>query len=700
MRSLADALAAWPRAGRGALLLVLDQLEELFVYHDRPTIRCSRSWRRRSAAATPPSISCSRSARTRSRSSTGSRGTCRDCSITCCGSSISTRRRTQSAIVAPLERWNERSRRWTADRDRGGVRRRRCSTRSRPARSRSAKAAPARSSAIRAPSGVEAPYLQLVLERVWDEERRDGLETLRQQTLDRLGGATEIVRTHLDAALAALPSATRTSPARTFRHLVTPSGTKIALRIADLAEYADVDRNTARAARRSSSPATSAFSAPPATAATRSTTTPSPGRSSTGTPAGRSARSAVASGGASLFSAPSCSRSPGSPLPSRSSRSRRVMRSIQRGEVSRRHSRRRRLRPLIPITWQPSTRRSRPGTRRRRARRKAHCAWRSRRTRSPRRFVATPTPSTAPRSARTASSSSPPATTTRLGSGTPPPGTASTLSAATPTPSPAPPSAPTASSSSPPGTTTRLGSGMPPAGTASTPCRGGSAVFSPDGKLDRHGRRRRHGGDLGYRHRARRPYPPRPHRLRRNRRVQPGRQARRHGGRRRHGADLGRRHRAEPAHPPRPHRVRLRRRLQPRRQARPHRRQRRHRADLGHRHRAQPPHPPTATPTPSTAPPSAQTASSSSRPARRHGDGIARIWDTATGRSLHILRDSSVDSATFSPDGTLVLTAGDDVTARIWDAATGHSLPNPARPHWFRPQRRVQPGRHIRPNRR
>jgi WD40 repeat protein len=96
-----------------------------------------------------------------------------------------------------------------------------------------------------AAQGIVAPYLQLVLTRLWDEERRgwdaptgDGTRMLRLATLNRLGGADRIVRTHLDAALAALPPREQDVAGKVFRHLVTPSGTKIALRIADLAEYA------------------------------------------------------------------------------------------------------------------------------------------------------------------------------------------------------------------------------------------------------------------------------------------------------------------------------------------------------------------------------------------------------------------------------------------------------------------------------
>jgi WD40 repeat protein len=98
-----------------------------------------------------------------------------------------------------------------------------------------------------AEQGIVAPYLQLVLARLWDEERRDwdaatgdGTRVLRLATLNRLGGADRIVRTHLDAALAALPSHEQDVAGKVFRHLVTPSGTKIALRIVDLAGYAHV----------------------------------------------------------------------------------------------------------------------------------------------------------------------------------------------------------------------------------------------------------------------------------------------------------------------------------------------------------------------------------------------------------------------------------------------------------------------------
>jgi hypothetical protein len=88
---------------------------------------------------------------------------------------------------------------------------------------------------------VEAPYLQLVMERIWDVERERGSNVLRAATLTELGGAERIVEEHLERALQGLDEAERDLAARLFNHLVTPSGTKIAHAVDDLARYARVD---------------------------------------------------------------------------------------------------------------------------------------------------------------------------------------------------------------------------------------------------------------------------------------------------------------------------------------------------------------------------------------------------------------------------------------------------------------------------
>jgi len=87
---------------------------------------------------------------------------------------------------------------------------------------------------------IEAPYLQLVLERLWQVERERGSPLLRLTTLRELGGAESIVRAHLERALGSLQPAEQDVAATMFDHLVTPSGSKIAHRPRDLARYADV----------------------------------------------------------------------------------------------------------------------------------------------------------------------------------------------------------------------------------------------------------------------------------------------------------------------------------------------------------------------------------------------------------------------------------------------------------------------------
>ena len=88
---------------------------------------------------------------------------------------------------------------------------------------------------------VETPYLQLVMTRLWEEERKAGSRTLRLATLERLGHSELIVKTHLDGKMKALPRYARLVAARAFHHLVTPSGSKIAHSAEDLAAYTGLD---------------------------------------------------------------------------------------------------------------------------------------------------------------------------------------------------------------------------------------------------------------------------------------------------------------------------------------------------------------------------------------------------------------------------------------------------------------------------
>jgi len=89
----------------------------------------------------------------------------------------------------------------------------------------------------RAP-GIEAPYLQLVMQRLWDVERSRGSTTLQASTLAGLGGAAQVVADHLERAVEALTPGQRDLAASLFEHLVTPSGMKIAHETSDLAQFA------------------------------------------------------------------------------------------------------------------------------------------------------------------------------------------------------------------------------------------------------------------------------------------------------------------------------------------------------------------------------------------------------------------------------------------------------------------------------
>ncbi len=57
-------------------------------------------------------------------------------------------------------------------------------------------------------------------------------------------------------------------------------------------------------------------------------------------------------------------------------------------------------------------------------------------------------------------------------------------------------------------------------------------------------------------------------------------------------------------------------------------------------------------------------------------DHTARVWDVATGATLHVLtgHTGQIEVVTVSPDGSLVATGGWDYTVRVWDVRTGRCL--------------------------
>ena len=84
---------------------------------------------------------------------------------------------------------------------------------------------------------VEAPFLQLVMERLWRATASEGSHDLTVERLDRLGGPQRIVENYLLDALGALSPGEQEVAADLFRFLVTSSKTKIAHPASDLEEW-------------------------------------------------------------------------------------------------------------------------------------------------------------------------------------------------------------------------------------------------------------------------------------------------------------------------------------------------------------------------------------------------------------------------------------------------------------------------------
>jgi WD40 repeat protein len=95
----------------------------------------------------------------------------------------------------------------------------------------------ATSEAGSAADAIEAPFLQLVMERLWRATIDAGGHTLTLETLERVGGARRIVETHLVDALDRLGPDEQAIAAEAFRYLVTRSRRRVAQSLSDLAEW-------------------------------------------------------------------------------------------------------------------------------------------------------------------------------------------------------------------------------------------------------------------------------------------------------------------------------------------------------------------------------------------------------------------------------------------------------------------------------
>jgi len=74
---------------------------------------------------------------------------------------------------------------------------------------------------------IETPFLQMVMNRIWEMERRADSHILRLATLQALGGAERIVRTHLDNVMSTLTASEEEAAIRIFNYLVTPPALKL-----------------------------------------------------------------------------------------------------------------------------------------------------------------------------------------------------------------------------------------------------------------------------------------------------------------------------------------------------------------------------------------------------------------------------------------------------------------------------------------
>lgn len=101
-------------------------------------------------------------------------------------------------------------------------------------------------SSITASDRIEAPYLQLVMTRLWDDARTRDAGVLQVERFYSLGKAKNIVDDHLDTVLRRLTDDQRDAAARVFEFLVTPSGTKIAHTVRDLSLSLGIDATLLR----------------------------------------------------------------------------------------------------------------------------------------------------------------------------------------------------------------------------------------------------------------------------------------------------------------------------------------------------------------------------------------------------------------------------------------------------------------------
>lgn len=88
---------------------------------------------------------------------------------------------------------------------------------------------------------LEAPYLQLVMMRLWKDDSTQKQRRLTSETLNKkLGGVQKIVETHLEEVMSRFNAADQELTAEFIHFTVTRSGAKVSSNADDLADWADL----------------------------------------------------------------------------------------------------------------------------------------------------------------------------------------------------------------------------------------------------------------------------------------------------------------------------------------------------------------------------------------------------------------------------------------------------------------------------
>jgi WD40 repeat protein len=222
--SFVQTCAAWIGADEGKLLLVLDQFEEFFLYH--PTREDQLAWGRELSALIDRGVRVLLSLREDQLALLERlKPALPDVFANQLRVDHLDLGSARNAIEDPLTKWNEtHGSEYKIDPDLTND----LLAELRPERMGGGSVASA------SESRVQAPWLQIVMTKLWGEEVQAGSSVLRIETLQRLQGVVRIAERHLDDQMGELSLPERVAAAIMFPRLVTPSGSKVLYPEADL----------------------------------------------------------------------------------------------------------------------------------------------------------------------------------------------------------------------------------------------------------------------------------------------------------------------------------------------------------------------------------------------------------------------------------------------------------------------------------